>query len=60
MLIFCEDMSEGWSLAMLVDEQGIEVAEEGVLSRGLVPQGFCEVGLTGLHVVHAPYLQKRN
>ena len=41
-LIFCEDMSEGWSLGMLVDAHGNEVSGN-VLSRGLIARGFYEV-----------------
>ena len=47
-LVFCEDMTEGWSLAMLVDDDGRELVLQGTdadgrLTRGLLPQGFVEV-----------------
>ena len=44
-LIFCEDMTEGWSLGMLVDEHGNERELEDTtqLTRGLIARGFYEV-----------------
>ena len=52
-LIFCEDMSEGWSLGMLVDDEGNELEDstgdtaEGrpaiTKSRGLIARGFYKV-----------------
>lgn len=49
--IFCEDFGASWSLAMLVDAQGDELAideNEGGsprVTRGLVAQGFYEVSI---------------
>ena len=51
LLIFCEDMSEGWSLGMLVDNEGNEIGAPGdnegrpTLTRGLIARGFYEVPL---------------
>jgi hypothetical protein len=45
--VFCEDFGASWSLAMLVDAHDhIELVEEdgSTLSRGLIAQGFYEVG----------------
>ena len=47
-LVFCEDFGEGWILAMLVKD-GIELHPEIGLSRGLLPQGFVEVGSHACH-----------
>jgi len=46
-LIFCEDMTEGWSLGMLVDGNTGEeriLADSTLLTRGLIARGFYEVG----------------
>lgn len=61
--VYCEDMGAGWSLAMLLGEDGLNeratTPGHAGITRGLIAQGFYRVGDNLVHAYCRPLLLTR-